>query len=104
LLEYRAVRQDRAKPLAAEIEAFIRAQRERLSPKSTMGKALAYLANHREGLCLYLDDSRVEMDNNPIENLIKPLALNRKFTVRGPRRGRPKLGTVGFSGRHLQAQ
>jgi len=73
-----AVRQDRAKPLVAELEAFIRAQRERLSPKSNMGQALAYLANHWEGLCLYLDDGRVEMDNNPVENLIRPLALNRK--------------------------
>jgi transposase len=77
----RAVRHDRAKPLVAELEAFIRAQRERLSPKSTMGQALAYLANHWEGLCVYLDDGRVEMDNNPVENLIRPLALNRKNSL-----------------------
>src|SRR5665647_3547801 len=51
---------------------------ERLSPKSNMGKALAYLANHWEGLCVYLDDGRVEMGNNPVENLIRPLTLNRK--------------------------
>jgi transposase len=74
----RAVRQDRASPLVAELEAFIRDQRERLSPKSKMGEALAYLVNHWEGLCLYLDDGRVEMDNNPVENLIRPLTLNRK--------------------------
>ena len=43
-----------------------------------MGQALAYLANHWEGLCVYLDDGRVEMDNNPVENLIRPLTLNRK--------------------------
>jgi transposase len=77
----RAVRHDRAKPLVVELEAFIRAQRERLSPKSTMGQALAYLANHWEGLCVYLDDGRVEMDNNPVENLIRPLALNRKNSL-----------------------
>ena len=64
----RAVRQQRAKPLVAELEAFIRAQRERLSSKSNMGQALAYLANHWQGLCLYLDDGRVEMDFNPVEN------------------------------------
>jgi transposase len=77
----RAVRQERAKPLVAELEVFIRTQRERLSPKSNMGQALAYLANHWEGLCLYLDDGRVEMDNNPVENLIRPLALNRKNSL-----------------------
>lgn len=77
----RAVRQERAKPLIAELEAFIRTQRERVSPKSNMGQALAYLANHWEGLCVYLDDGQVEMDNNPVENLIRPLALNRKNSL-----------------------
>ena len=57
----RAVRQERAKPLIVELEAFIATQRQRLSPKSKMGEALAYLANHWEGLCLYLDDGRIEM-------------------------------------------
>jgi len=66
----RAARQERAKTLVAELEAFIRAQRARLSPKSNMGQALAYLANHWEGLCVYLDDGRVEMDSKPFENLI----------------------------------
>jgi transposase len=77
----RAVRQQRAKPLVADLEAFIRIQRERLSPKSNMGQALAYLANHWQGLCVYLDDGRVEMDSNPVENLIRPLALNRKNSL-----------------------
>ena len=74
----RATRQDSAKPLVAELEAFVRAQRERVSRKSNMGEALGYLMNHWEGLCVYLDDGRVEMDNNPVENLIRPLTLNRK--------------------------
>jgi transposase len=81
LEQRRAVRQHRAKPLVADLEAFIRVQRERLSPKSNMGQALAYLANHWEGLCVYLDDGRVEMDSNPVENLIRPLALNRKNSL-----------------------
>ena len=44
-----------------------------------MGKALGYLANHWEGLCVYLDDGRVEMDSNPVENLFRPLTLNRNY-------------------------
>ena len=43
-----------------------------------MGQALGYLMNHWDGLCVYLDDGRVEMDSNPVENLIRPLTLNRK--------------------------
>ena len=46
-----------------------------------MGQALAYLANNWEGLCVYLGDGRVEMDSNPVENLIRPLALNRKNSL-----------------------
>ena len=74
----RAARQERSKPLVAELNVFVRAQRELLSRKSNMGKALAYLVNHWEGLCIYLDDGQVEMDSNPVENLIRPLTLNRK--------------------------
>lgn len=43
-----------------------------------MGGAVAYLLNHWDGLCVFLDDGRVEMDSNPVENLIRPLTLNRK--------------------------
>ena len=101
----RAVRQEHAKPLIVDLGAFIATQRQRLSPKSKMGEALAYLANHWEGLCLYLDDGRIEMDNNPVENLIRPLDSEQKeLAFRRPRRGRPKLGPPGFAHRYVQAQ
>jgi transposase len=74
----RTTRQERSEPLVAELNVFVRAQREQLSRKSNMGQALGYLMNHWDGLCVYLDDGRVEMDNNPVENLIRPLTLNRK--------------------------
>ncbi|MHC2810092.1 hypothetical protein ACVMII_009899 [Bradyrhizobium diazoefficiens] len=32
-----------------------------------MGKAIAYLLNHWDGLTLFLDDGCVEMDTNPVE-------------------------------------
>ncbi len=73
--ERRAVRQERSRPLVAELEAWLRAQRERLSRKSPMGEALAYFTRHWDGLCVFLDDGRVEMDSNPVENLIRPLTL-----------------------------
>lgn len=76
-----AARQERAKPLVAALKAFVSAQRERLSRNSHMGKALGYLVNHWDGLSLYLEDGRVEMDNNPVENLIRPLTLSRKNSL-----------------------
>jgi len=73
-----SVRSDRTRPLVAELEAFLRAQAARLSSQSAMGKAIAYLLNHWSGLILFLDDGRLEMDTNPVENQIRPLTLTRK--------------------------
>ena len=47
-------------------------------PKSAIGKAIAYTLNLWKGLCGYIDDGRLEIDNNLIENKIRPLALGRK--------------------------
>jgi len=71
-------RQARSRPIVEKLGTWIGEQRARLSRKSPMGSALAYIANHWDGLCVFLEDGRVEMDNNPVENLIRPLALNRK--------------------------
>lgn len=43
-----------------------------------MGKALKYAADHLPRLRHYLTDGRIEIDNNLIENKIRPLALGRK--------------------------
>ncbi|MBC6718840.1 transposase [Aurantimonas sp. DM33-3] len=56
---------------------WLRAQRARLSRKSSIGQALAYVTRHWDGLCVFLDNGRVEMDSNLVENLIRPLTLNR---------------------------
>jgi transposase len=72
------VRAERSRPLVVELEEFLRAQAARLSGRSDMGKAVAYLLNHWAGLTLFLDDGRVEMDTNLVENQIRPLTLTRK--------------------------
>ena len=72
------VRNERSRPLVAELERFLREQAARLSSGSEMGKAIAYLLNHWDGLTLFLEDGRVELDTNPVENQIRPLTLTRK--------------------------
>ena len=47
-------------------------------PKSGVGKAFGYAANHLPRLRHYLEDGRIEIDNNQIEHKIRPLALGRK--------------------------
>ena len=50
---------------------WLREQRARLSAKSRLGEKLAYIARHWDGLKVFLDDGRVEMDSNSVENLIR---------------------------------
>lgn len=50
----------------------------RLLPKSTLGKAVNYFINDYEALKGYLRDGRFEIDNNLIENSIRPTAIGRK--------------------------
>ena len=47
-------------------------------PKSAIGKAIAYTLNLWPRLKQYTNDGRYEIDNNLIENAIRPLALGRK--------------------------
>jgi transposase len=47
-------------------------------PKSKLGEALGYLRNHWEPLQTYLNDGRVPMDNNEVEQLMKQVAIGRK--------------------------
>jgi hypothetical protein len=47
-------------------------------PKSTLGKAVNYFINEYEALLGYLRDGRCEIDNNLIENSIRPTAVGRR--------------------------
>ena len=52
--------------------------RSRVSAKFPLGEALKYTAKYWAGLCLFLTDGGIEMDNNTVERTIHPIALNRK--------------------------
>ena len=47
-------------------------------PKTIAGSAIAYALRQREGLQVYIDQGQVEIDNNLVENAIRPAALDRK--------------------------
>jgi transposase len=50
----------------------------RILPKSLLGQAIAYALGQWPSLLLYLADGRVEIDNNLVENAIRPTALGKK--------------------------
>ena len=74
----RLVRQGRTAPLVAAFGDWLKQKRARISAKSRLGEHLTYIANCWGGLQVFLSDGHVEMDNNPVENRIRPLALGRK--------------------------
>jgi len=47
-------------------------------PKGKLGEALAYLSKNWEKLTKYTEDGRLSIDNNPVENAIRPFAIGRK--------------------------
>ena len=47
-------------------------------PTSPLAKAVNYALNHRPALEKFLHDPRINIDNNPAENIIRPIALGRK--------------------------
>lgn len=49
-----------------------------VKPKSLTGTAIAYALRQQEGLQVYVEHGQVEIDNNLVENAIRPAALGRK--------------------------
>jgi transposase len=76
--ERRAVRQRYSQPLVAAFEPWLRQKLALISQKTKLAEAIRYALTRWEGLSLFLDDGRVEIDNNVVERAIRPLALTRK--------------------------
>jgi transposase len=74
----RAVRLDQSRPLVDTFFAWLGAQAGRVSRKSELGKALAYMLRRQDGFCLFLEDGHVDMDSNLVENAIRSPAMTRR--------------------------
>lgn len=65
-------------PLLEEIKTWIQEEQFKVLPKSAIGKAMTYFLNQYPKFEVIFEDGRIELDNNLIENAIRPLALGRK--------------------------
>ena len=75
-----AVRAAQSRPLMKRLHRWcsrLQTLRRHL-PQSGMGKAVAYFLNQWDGLKRFLDDGRIGIDNNPVENAIRPTAVGKK--------------------------
>jgi len=74
----RAVRHELSRPLVDQFFAWLAAQAARVSRKSELGDAMAYMLRREDGFRLFLEDGRVDIDSNLVENAIRSPAMNRR--------------------------
>ena len=67
-----------AKPILDALHTWMQQEYPKVLPKSSIGKAFAYSLNLWDKLSGYIQDGSYRIDNNLIENSIRPLALGRK--------------------------
>ncbi len=73
-----ALRLNYAKPILDKLRAWLDKSLTQVPPSSTTGKALNYLNSEWDKLIVYLEDGRLEIDNNLAENAIRPFVIGRK--------------------------
>ena len=71
-------RQARAGPILESLCAWLDKTLARVSGRSDLAVAIRYALSRWEALTRYVADGRLEIDNNPVERAIRPLALGRK--------------------------
>jgi hypothetical protein len=71
-------RQAQAQPLLDSLHAWLRSTRMAVADGSATAKAMDYSLRRWAALSRYASDGRLPIDNNPVENIIRPIALGRK--------------------------
>ncbi len=68
----------RSKPLLEEMRIWLDKHLPIVPPKSALGKAMNYTHKQWPKLLVYIEDGRLRMDNNLVENAIRPFVIGRK--------------------------
>jgi transposase len=71
-------RQEKSKSLIDDLFKRFKDLKNKLPAKSITAKAIAYALNNEEALKQFLEDGKIEIDNNIAENAMRPIALGRK--------------------------
>lgn len=72
------LRQSEAVPVLNALQSWMRDEYPKVLPKSPIGKAIAYCLPRWEKLNIYTTDPILSIDNNQIENAIRPVAIGKK--------------------------
>ena len=72
------LRQEKSVPVLEQLYQWLKETVVQVTPTSAIGKAISYALPRWERLMLYAHDGRLEIDNNLVENAIRPIAIGRK--------------------------
>ena len=73
-----ALRQLHSKPIADVLRAWLLSKRQTLAKADVTARAIDYSLSNWAALTRFLDDGHVPIDNNAVENSVRPVALGRK--------------------------
>jgi len=76
--EIKTVRQQQSVPVLKALGQWMKEEYIKAIPKSSIRDALGYSIERWEKLSKYTEDGMLNIDNNPVENSIRPVALGRK--------------------------
>ena len=98
------LRQKESKPLMDQFHAWLKQNLPEVLPKSTIAKAIAYTLGQWDKLYGYLQAGHLLIDNNEVENKIRPVALGRKnYLFAGSHQGARRAAMIySFFGTCLQ--
>lgn len=90
-----AVRRELSRPLVIALEAWLREQRDRVSTKSDIVKAINYSLTRWDAFTRFLDDGRICLSNNAAERALRGVALGRaNWTFAGSDEGGRRAAAV----------
>lgn len=89
------LRQKESVPILDELHQWLKDNITKVLPKSSIGKAIAYSLSRWEKLSTYAYHGHLNIDNNPVENSIRPVALGRKnYLFAGSHEAARRAGTI----------
>ena len=93
--ERQRVRAEQSKPLVEAMHAWLSLQLTRLSGRSRLAEAIRYALGRWPALTRFLDDGRIDLDTNPVERTIRPVAIgHRNALFAGSDGGAARWATV----------
>jgi len=88
-------RQSVSTGIVETLKAWLHAEKDRVLPKSPIGKAIAYTQNQWKGLTRFLEDGSLQLDNNAAERAMRHVVMGRKnWLFAGSEEGARKMADI----------